>query len=295
MTALLVRRSKNDNSSSSATKSTLTGGEAPGNTLGPSPQVDTDESSHTPSLLPINAPSSTPTPTSAPSSMPATVAPLAFPTHEPSPLPTFVSTTETPTLSSNGEIVQGEVSNVPYLHCDVSNSPVHIVLLHGASFSKEVWMSGDMMEQFCDQVSTTALDLSVSSGNTVLQSVLNAFQDQGIIQLPVVLVTPSASGWTMYDWMINGDVQLIPDYVATWVPVEAVSITRATDEEITSIRGLVRVLTINGDGDAGERYSQRLQQLIGATPVSLAGGHAVYLDSPDEFVGAILEFEGISV
>ena len=121
--------------------------------------------------------------------------------------------------------------------------------------------------------------------------------DSNILRLPLVtLVTPSASGWTIVDWLLRGHADSIPDYMTTWVPVAVgrLSSTYITSEQIQAMAGLINVLAIYGDRDtAGGRLSDKLGILIGASVVELPGGHPVYLESPDDFVANILEFIGI--
>jgi hypothetical protein len=174
----------------------------------------------------------------------------------------------------------------------------HLVLLHGASFTKENWKTHGILDQFCaiPQLSVTPLDLSAYAGNEDLRNILDSLVASNDVQVskPVVLVTPSASGYTIVDWIMNGDVGLIPEYIETWVPIASGSLTQATDEQVKSL-GDLSILAINGDGDSGGvTVSQRLADLVGATVVELVGGHAVYLEQQDEFVDAILLFLGIN-
>jgi len=137
-----------------------------------------------------------------------------------------------------------------------------------------------------------ALDLSVSANHLGLMQVLQALQQDSLVELPIdMLVTPSASGFTIVDWMINGNVQDLPNFVSTWVPVATGSLTSATDAQVTSLVGNLSVLAIHGNDDmAGGRYSDRLGRLAQATVVELIGRHAVYLQSPDDFVQTILDY-----
>lgn len=251
-----------------------------------------------------------------PTTLDLTLHPSNLPTAEPTGSPTLPPTTSTPTLlptdtsstfSPPGEVVFGTAGGIPYVHCEPAASLVDVILLHGASFTKEVWLNERHMlfANFCKDTSVTALDLPVSSGNAPLRAVLDALVQERVISSsssetttttrPVVLVTPSASGRTMVDWMMNGNLQLLPQYVKTWVPVASGSIRDASDSQIASISGLVQVLAIYGDRDSkAGLYQQRLVDLVeGAVLVELEGGHAVYNWSPDEFVQNILEFEGI--
>jgi len=174
----------------------------------------------------------------------------------------------------------------------------HIVLLHGGTFSKENWKEVGILDDLCSipEVSVTALDLTTSANHGDLEMYLTDMETMGLIQRPVVLVTPSASGYSMVDWFINGanTATELPKYVATWVPVAVGSLPSASDAQIVSALGSIPVLAIYGDQDrAGGKLSNRLGSLVNATVVELAGGHPVYLWSPVEFVDTIIKFLGI--
>jgi hypothetical protein len=193
----------------------------------------------------------------------------------------------------------GAVDGVAYYYCPARSqvNVHHLVLLHGGTFSKENWKDVGILDQFCatPQVSVTALDLSISADSETLKSLLNSLDASVDLEIskPVVLVTPSASGKTIVDWIMNGNASEIPDYIETWVPIATGSLVLASDAQVESLIPLP-VLAINGDQDtAGGKYSQRLATLIGAKAVELKGGHPVYLQSPDEFVQEILVFLGI--
>jgi pimeloyl-ACP methyl ester carboxylesterase len=172
------------------------------------------------------------------------------------------------------------------------------VLLHGASFTKENWKNHGILDQFCaiPQLSVTPLDLAAFAGSEDLRNILDSLVASNDVQVskPVVLVTPSASGYTIVDWIINGDVGLIPQYIETWVPIAPGSLGQATDEQVQSL-GALPILAIYGNADSGGvATSQRLANLVGAKAVELVGGHSVYLEQEDEFVDEVLSFLGIS-
>jgi len=199
----------------------------------------------------------------------------------------------------------------------------HVVLLHGASFDRTVWTSDrtGILEQFCQVpgIRVSALDLPVSTDYDGLRAVLQELpssDDNGDAESavePVVLVTPSASGWSMVSAMTVADDKqsevwrTIPQYVEAWVPVAPVSLSRATDEQISgsvfSGNGEggngVPVLALYGNEDtSGGRISERLGRVGFESDgtvkvVELEGGHPVYLRSPVEFVLEILDFIGV--
>jgi hypothetical protein len=257
----------------------------------------------------LSTPISTPTPVPS-NSIVATETPVAMPlTNVPTTdVPTMVpSTTESTTTTTNappttpGEIIDGTTSNgIAYLRCTSSSTASadkkkQIVLLHGSSFSKETWLSDDMLTKFCAGAETViALDFPVSTNYEGLMDVLDDLKnEERIINEPVTLVTPSASGYSIVTWMTNGDVTQLSNYVSEWVPVATGSLVSASDEQVIALRDLpgFRILAINGNDDsAGGKYSARLADLANATAVELTGRHAVYLQSPDDFVNTILQF-----
>jgi pimeloyl-ACP methyl ester carboxylesterase len=275
--------------STDSTAKKNTGATSSGEDVAPSPTLpasDALDSSLRPSASPTSlfgpslAPPSTLTPSAVSPSLPVSLAPSGSPS--------------TTTTTAPGEIVLGETSNnVPYYCCSSGGSDdgKTIVLLHGGSFSKEIWISTGILEQFCARTRVTvALDWWSGANHQDLMDTLEALQQDSLLEELLILVTPSASGFSMIDWMINGNVTLLGNYLSTWVPVATGSLPLATDEEVASILGIVSVLAINGNDDmAGGRYSARLEELAGATVVELVGGHAVYLQSPDDFVETILE------
>eukprot|EP00934_Nitzschia_sp_Nitz4_P001965 Nitzschia sp. Nitz4//scaffold100_size80364//28086//29075//NITZ4_005341-RA/size80364-processed-gene-0.32-mRNA-1//1//CDS//3329532085//1965//frame0 len=227
---------------------------------------------------------------------PPTLAPSIPPTNHPTNLPSVQPTsgpTEPFVFVGSSDVSTGVVDGVAYNHCPGTEK--HLVLLHGASFNKDTWNTNGLMEGFCayDTLSVTALDLSVSSGHTRLKTLLTAMKDEHLVTLPVALVSPSASGRTMADWIMNGDVSDIPQFVNKWIPVACPSVASASNSQLESIVGLVDILAIYGDQDtAGGKISERLKVSSNATVLELQGGHPVYLHSPDEFVQNVLEFIG---
>jgi hypothetical protein len=192
-------------------------------------------------------------------------------------------------------------SSVPYYHCAAAagGNPVvsHVVLLHGASFTKENWRAAGILQDFCTYsgVSVTALDLSVSAPHDALIAVLQDLEAQGRISLPVSgLVTPSASGSTVVDWIFNGgDVtSLMQTYVTRWIPVAAGSVLLHSVAEYNATIADWKVLAIYGSADtSGARSAERLKEAVRDADVKeLVGGHPVYLDSPVEFVQTVVDF-----
>ena len=196
------------------------------------------------------------------------------------------------TVSST--IESGIVSGIAYYHC--GGSEEHLVLLHGAAFSKEEWNSSGILSLLCvgDRLSVSALDLPVSAGHAQLKSLLIAMEDSALIQRPVALVTPSASGKTITDWLEKGDVNEIPLYVSKWIPVAAGSVAKASESQLSTLKATLPIFAIYGSRDAmGQHVSERLATLSGATVLEIDGGHPAYLDSPKAFVAAVLTDLGL--
>jgi hypothetical protein len=140
----------------------------------------------------------------------------------------------------DGEITideNGSSQSVAYYHCQSPDPPVvakskkkaapprrfDLVLLHGASMTRENWKKAGILPALCANsavvgddksipenenillpgvITVTALDLDVTATHTQLRSVLEALGQQGLVHLPVTtLVSPSASGFTVMDWI----------------------------------------------------------------------------------------------
>lgn len=132
----------------------------------------------------------------------------------------------------------GSVQGIGYYHCPADSKvkkATDIVLLHGASLTKDIWRTTGILDLLCaiPEFSTTALDLPVSDGHVDLQNILNGLQSQSLVTLPLTLVTPSASSWSVTDWMIKASTEgSAPLYFDTWIPVAPVALTQASDREI---------------------------------------------------------------
>jgi hypothetical protein len=245
-------------------------------------------------------------PTFAATDNPSLSPPVALTNPPTLPPTTIVANTDSPAA---GTIISGTtIGGMPYLRCSsesngsdtASAAQKQVVLLHGSSFNKETWEEHDMLPQFCNGAEmVVALDFPISTSYQGLMQVLDDLRDadnetgRALITKPVTLVTPSASGFSVVSWIMGGDVTMLPSYIAEWVPVAPVSLVSASDEQIGAVKDIpgFAILAINGNEDqAGGKYSTRLADLAGATAVELVGRHAVYLQSPDEFVQTILDF-----
>ena len=232
-----------------------------------------------------------PGPTFRPSLSPTT----QMPTQRPSPRPSEAANVEEAECEEYSDNFNVCIDNgVPYYHCNQNQGEIgtDILLLHGASFTKENWRRKGIIEEFCDHVTVAASDLSVSADSNVLMAMLDRLQRAGQVRLPLTIVTPSASGRSIVSWIRGATMEDMSKYVSIWVPVAPYSVLSATDSQLRSLsEHNIGVLAINGDGDrSGRQVSERLVDLADADMVELEGGHAVYLQSPNEFVGTVLNF-----
>lgn len=200
---------------------------------------------------------------------------------------------------------------------------VEVVLLHGAAFTKANWNESGILESLCtlgnanggdgvgggDQKSTTrrisviALDLSVRSTALELHAAVHALHERAKILsgIPTVIVTPSASGKAMVELghlhhsnNDDGDSKLLKKTVSAWITVASSAVLSSEDSDLKSyLDAQIPVLAINGDQDKmGKKVTKKLVQTVGAGGLELKGGHPCYLDSPDDFVAAVLDFVG---
>lgn len=112
--------------------------------------------------------------------------------------------------------------------------------------------------------------------------------------LPVTLITPSASGYSMVDWVQSDtSMEVIPRYVNRWIPVASKSVTSLSDQELKRLQA-ISILAIYGDQDSnGKQSSEQLGAKANAQVLELMGRHPVYLDSPGKFVTEVVEFISI--
>jgi hypothetical protein len=112
---------------------------------------------------------------------------------------------KTKTISKNNNVIE-----VSYYHQAATNRRPnvkihHIVLLHGQRFTKENWKTSGILSMFNKQfpsIAVTACNLSCDADHYTLIDLLDKLESKGIISLPLSgLVTPSASGKTITDWL----------------------------------------------------------------------------------------------
>jgi pimeloyl-ACP methyl ester carboxylesterase len=204
---------------------------------------------------------------------------------------------------------------LPYYRCGPLPSRddeglTELVLLHGAAFTREDWKTSGILDALCEinneedegDLSIIALDLPVSADGGELGSAFDALVSGGILSgRPATFVTPSASGKAVVSLAEmastgggrDGDGrELLTKIVKAWIPVASPAVLKATDSTLTQYRVAgIPVLSIHGDKDEmGKRVTEKLKELTDANCVELDGGHPVYLDSPQEFVGEVMQF-----
>jgi hypothetical protein len=193
-------------------------------------------------------------------------------------------------------VVQDSVNGVDYYHCPAEREdPIDLVLLHGAAFTKEDWKTSGILEKLCHvpALTVTALNLNHRGNHKDLKNVLDGLRRSKVIQTnkPVALVTPSASGYSVVDWISTGSIDELVQYVGYWIPVASPSIKGADETSLKGLNGRLPILAIYGSKDSGGKaVSERLQSLSGAKAVEISGGHPCYLDSPEDFIKEVLNF-----
>jgi hypothetical protein len=210
--------------------------------------------------------------------------------------------------TGNGEVATGLVDDVAYYHCvtTVGEDPIRhdLVLLHGSKFTKEDWKTSGILQSFCSipNLSVSAVDLPVTATHEVLIELLKSLAAHGLVTLPIGgLVTPSASGKTITDWITNGETSQLPSYIEKWIPVAAGTVASVPDKELKSLASLITdetnsfgIFAVYGNRDAGgKRTTEILRDSAGADMLELKGGHPCYLDSPEDFVTAVASTMGL--
>lgn len=185
-------------------------------------------------------------------------------------------------------IEEGSVEGVPYYRWENDDASVHLVLLHGARFTKEDWKTSNLLDRFgkIPKLTTSALDLDAFASYKGLKPVLEAL---GAPSTSIALVTPSASGNTMKTWLESDPTEL-KRYVHYWIPVAPGCFSSVPKGKLSSLQEM-SILSVHGDGDyGGKRVSERLKESCNATVQEISGGHPCYLDSPDDFVQHVRSF-----
>lgn len=224
------------------------------------------------------------------------------------------SSNDKPKVSSN--LKEGVVGGVAYYHCSrITAESIHqkstprqqpqsLVLLHGAKFTKKYWKSSEILSMFCKnsqasfELSVVALDLTVEASHKDLALVLDALETAEVVTKPVTLVTPSASGKCMVDWLrhqeeASSSRHRLGLYVHRWIPVASGAVQQLDEAQMKRYTGSLSILAIYGDRDKrGKILSERLQEIAApkTRALEIKGGHPCYLESPSTFVKAVLDF-----
>jgi len=182
---------------------------------------------------------------------------------------------------------------------------LELMLLHGAKYTKEDWVTSGILEMFClkggHKINVVALDLSISADGNGLYDAFNSLVGGNVLSgKPVTVISPSASGKSVVDLTLStfgseDRQQIFRSIISAWIPVASPAVLRVREknEHVFSIFQSmgIPVLAINGKKDAmGKKVTDKLVHTAGAMPVELKGGHACYLDSPNEFVDSVLTF-----
>lgn len=210
---------------------------------------------------------------------------------------TSIVTVKTAGGMSAGHLISGSVNNVAYYHCGAHTTAVHdVILLHGAKFTKEDWKKSTILSKLCDngKLSVTALDLSVAADAKQLQSILKGLAVGEDLISPeghYVVVTPSASGKAVVDWINSGSLEELQETIALWIPIASPAISTASATKLKTLQqSKWPILALYGDKDAGgKKVSQRLGQEASAKVKEFPGPHPFYFDIPDQFTKYLLQ------
>ena len=111
-------------------------------------------------------------------------------------------------------ISSSSVAGMDAYQCN-EGGPPSILLLHGSRFTKEDWKKSGILQQFCERDYTVwALDFPVASSFSVLERVLSELRPAR-----PALVTPSAGGNAVVDWINNNQGTPLGDQILCWIPV----------------------------------------------------------------------------
>ena len=165
-----------------------------------------------------------------------------------------------------------------------------VLLLHGARFTSETWRELGTIARLADAGHhVIALDLPGYGNSEASPVPRDDYLGQALEQLwptsRFVIVSPSMSGGFSLPFVARQ-----PDRVAGYVPVAPVGINnhRAALERVD-----VPTLVVWGENDQVIPVSQAsvlAEALNGETLILASASHPCYLDRPDEFHRAMLEF-----
>jgi len=209
-----------------------------------------------------------------------------------------VVTVKTAGARSTGHLIEGSLNGVDYYHCGAhTDEPERdVILLHGAKFTKEDWKKSRIMDRLCGngKLSVTALDLPVQADGKTLQKLLNALAvGEGLLSPEgyYVVVTPSASGKSIVDWINTGDLDKLVEMVGLWIPIASPAIETANVDRLHALQQQSwPVLALYGDQDSmGKKVSERLQKELGAKVKEFPGPHPFYFGMAETFSTYLLK------
>lgn len=196
-----------------------------------------------------------------------------------------------------------------YVHCGkkftrstLTKEDCEILLLHGAKYNKDDWVHSGILNDLClrggRHTSVVALDLSVASDGEGFRDAFDALVQGGVLcNKRVVVISPSASGKAIVSLAKSaesqGDISDLKHMIRSWIPVASASVLAVKDVNVLESfsRAVIPILSIHGDQDAmGKQVTAKLVQAAAAKGTELKGAHAVYLDSPHDFVRVVMNF-----
>ncbi|KAK0135892.1 Protein ABHD14B [Merluccius polli] len=180
----------------------------------------------------------------------------------------------------------------------LSGAPqVSVLLLHGIRFSSEDWLRIGTLEALAKAgCRAVALDLPGlgQSKSAAAPAALGQLAPAGFLKQvceklgldPVVVVSPSLSGMYSLPFLMEHQPA-----VRAYVPVAPICTDKFTAEQYQAVK--VPTLIVYGDQDAqlGELSLGNLSKLANHRVVVMKGaGHPCYLDDPDTWHKALVEF-----
>lgn len=172
-----------------------------------------------------------------------------------------------------------------------------VLLLHGIRFSSENWLNIGTLEVLAKAgCRCVALDLpgfgrSKDSAAPVAVGQLAPGQFlrdvcERLKLAPVIIISPSLSGMYSLPFLMQH-----PDMVRAYVPVAPICTEKFTAEQYKSVK--VPSLIVYGDQDSqlGDVSLNNLKSLTNHRVVVMKGaGHPCYLDDPDTWHKALVDF-----
>jgi abhydrolase domain-containing protein 14 len=171
-----------------------------------------------------------------------------------------------------------------------SDSALTVLLLHGARYSSETWKSLGTIKRVAHAgFHVLALDLPGYGRSETTSIEPERFLSEAMAALGVdkaVVVSPSMSGRFSFPFLVSS-----PEKVAGFIPVAPVG----SEDYLRELQTVsVPTLVIWGENDPilpVEKSVALAAAIEGAKRIILKGaGHACYLDRPEEFHQALLEF-----